>query len=467
MAVIESSTDNELRRLKEELEKAQQKNRDLQAELAFLRSQTKQAPSPQILSAEDSSSPTLSLEEYARYGRQMLVPPIGLPGQISLKASRVLLVGAGGLGCPAAVYLAGAGVGTLGLCDGDEVEVSNLHRQILHSTPKVGMKKVDSVIAYVRELNPHVRYVPHREHLTPESALDIFSQYDLILDCTDHPFVRYLISDTAVLLGKPIVSASALRSEGQLIVLNYPVDKGPCYRCIWPTPPAAETVTSCGEGGIIGPVVGTMGILQALEAIKILAKRNQPGETVAPTSPVMTIFSAVPTLQFRHLKMRSKRTQCVACGTSPTITKETLLSSSEYIQSCGGLPSDPSLHLLSPNERISPSEYKALLDTERSHILIDTRPSIEFGICRLPYENTLNIPMRELDLALKDESTPSWIQEKNSLYFVCKQGNDSQLAVQKVLEARKEKGLSGGTVKDIAGGLRAWSRSVDPDMPVY
>src|SRR5690606_14928959 len=130
----------------------------------------------------------------------------------------------------------------------------------------------------------------------------IFSQYDLILDCTDHPFVRYLISDTAVLLGKPIVSASALRSEGQLIVLNYPVDKGPCYRCIWPTPPAAETVTSCGEGGIIGPVVGTMGILQALEAIKILAKRNQPGETVAPTSPVMTIFSAVPTLQFRHLK---------------------------------------------------------------------------------------------------------------------------------------------------------------------
>ncbi|EHK50419.1 hypothetical protein TRIATDRAFT_297199, partial [Trichoderma atroviride IMI 206040] len=202
----------------------------------------------------------------------MIVPNFGLQGQLHVKHARVLVVGAGGLGCPAAAYLAGAGVGTLGLVDGDAVEVSNLHRQVAHSTGRVGMMKVDSAVAYLKGLNPTIIYNAHATHLTPLNAEEIVSQYDLVLDCTDHPTSRYLISDICVLLSKPLVSASAFQTSGQLIVLNNPPGKGPCYRCVFPKPPPPESVVGCGEGGIIGPVVGTMGVLQALEAIKLIVR---------------------------------------------------------------------------------------------------------------------------------------------------------------------------------------------------
>jgi adenylyltransferase/sulfurtransferase len=212
----------------------------------------------------------------------------------------VLIVGAGGLGCPAAAYIAGAGVGTIGIVDGDVVETSNLHRQILHSTAKVGMKKVDSAISFLTSyclpslfyfyntyrlcrLNPNLRYIAHGEHLTPQNAREIVEKYDLVLDCTDHPTSRYLISDICVLLHKPLISASALRTDGQLIVLNSPplpagdASGGPCYRCVFPKPPPAESVVSCGDGGILGPVVGTMGVLQALEAVKLITAGKLTG----------------------------------------------------------------------------------------------------------------------------------------------------------------------------------------------
>lgn len=460
-----TGNENAIERLRREVAEQRAKLKQMEE---LLQEMENDRPSDSSPAAPHQSRNPLELEEYERYGRQMLVPPIGLPGQLALKKSKVLIVGAGGLGCPAAVYIAGAGVGTLGVIDGDVVEISNLHRQILHSTAKVGQMKVDSVIKDLRDRNPLVEYRVHRQHLDPETALHIFPDYDLIVDCTDHPAVRYLISDAAVLLGKPVVSASALRTEGQLIVLNHPAGKGPCYRCIWPTPPPAETVTSCGEGGILGPVVGTMGVLQALEVIKTLIEMHD--ESFEGRAPVMTIMSTFPSLQFRHLKMRPKRPKCAVCGEEPTITAETLLSSVEYIQYCGGLPHDNTVKLLAPSERITVSDYNKALKERKNHVLIDVRPSVEYGICKLPSEDsdTINIPMRDFEFAIKSGERPSWVPEdERPVYFVCRMGNDSQIAAQKFSVAKESLGWNCGEVKDIAGGLKEWSKTIDRNFPVY
>ncbi|PWY79304.1 sulfurtransferase uba4 [Aspergillus heteromorphus CBS 117.55] len=458
--------------------------RDLQiAEQAAVAQKT-QDPNPTNDRSPARKWPLLE-DEYRRYGRQMIVPQLGIQGQLKLRSARVLIVGAGGLGCPAALYLAGAGVGTLGLVDGDTVESSNLHRQVLHRTKNVGKLKVDSAIEYLQELNPHSKYIAHREHLTPQAAPDIFNDYDLVLDCTDNPATRYLISDTAVLLGKPLVSASALRTEGQLMVLNNPPrpmgDKtgGPCYRCVFPKPPPANTVTSCADGGIIGPVVGTMGVLQALEAIKVITAEEAP-------APSLHIFSAYSSPLFRTIKLRSRRPNCAVCSAEATVTLDTVRSgSTDYVFFCG--TADPE-NLLSAEERITPLEYRAKhpeasveLDT-REPTIIDVREKVQFDICSL--ENSINIPMSTILASARmptgtagsaDGSTalPPWVpsdlassEATDPVYVVCRLGNDSQIAVKKL----KELGLDRDgqrVVADFRGGFRAWKEQVDPEWPEY
>ncbi|OQO11450.1 hypothetical protein B0A48_03177 [Cryoendolithus antarcticus] len=413
----------------------------------------------------------LQNEEYTRYGRQMILPEVGLPGQLRLKDARVLIVGVGGLGCPAAAYLAGAGVGTLGLVDGDTVEISNLHRQIAHSTATVGMSKVDSAIKYLSSLNPLVRYERHPEHLAPSSAIDIFSRYDLVLDCTDRPSSRYLISDAAVLTGKPLVSASALKTEGQLVILNNPPRSprdpagGPCYRCVFPKPPPAESVLSCGEGGILGPVVGVMGVLQALEAIEILVAgpivSDASNGTVEaePARPTLLMFSANSQPQFRSVRLRSRRKDCAACSSAATISRRSLTSGLlDYQTFCGTVaPVD----MLPAESRISAAEFSNLPSDSRG-VLIDTRDETQYGICALP--GSINVPWTgdAKSWAAKASSLEDVARAHGPAHVVCRLGNDSQLAV-KAFQEHTER----FEAKDIRGGLRAWREQADPEWPDY
>ncbi|CAZ85497.1 unnamed protein product [Tuber melanosporum] len=424
----------------------------------------KSHPPPNIVSKGEVK---LSLEEYKRYGRQMILPEIGIEGQMSLKQSRVLIVGAGGLGCPAAAYLAGAGVGTLGIIDHDTVENSNLHRQIIHSTSRVGMMKVVSAVTYLRDLNPHPNYVPHIEPLTTENSLRIMAEYDLVLDCTDHPAIRYLINDVAVIMGVPIVSASALRTDGQLVVLNNPPGVGPCYRCIWPRPPPAESVVGCGEGGILGPVVGLMGVMQAIEAIKIITKN--PVRDIGRTE--MTLFAAYGASPFRSLKMRGRKEGCVSCGSperAEKITRESIEDGRmDYVAFCGGRVGVQVLH---EGERVSVAEYQEVVDSGVDHLLLDVRDETQFGICQLA--GSLNIPYAEFEALKYEDSEAEEIKSKfrdqpkdRPVYVICRLGNDSQIVARQLKEAGV---FPDDRVFDIKGGIVEWARSgVAGEFPEY
>ncbi|KAL4966211.1 HesA/MoeB/ThiF family protein [Aspergillus stella-maris] len=468
-----AAAEAQLAKLKRELQDAEETARKCETQNAAAITTTTAEADTQ----KESAWPLLQ-EEYRRYGRQMIVPQVGLQGQLNLRDAKVLIVGAGGLGCPAALYLAGAGVGTLGLVDGDTVDTSNLHRQVLHRTKNVGKLKVDSAIEYLRELNPHPTYIAHRAHLAPQDAPDIFKDYDLILDCTDNPATRYLVSDTAVLLGKPLVSASALRTEGQLMVLNNPPrpagDKtgGPCYRCVFPKPPPASSITSCADGGILGPVVGIMGVLQALEAIKVLTSRAGENEAAPPS---LLIFSAYSTPQFRSIKLRSRRPNCAVCSAEATVTLESVRSGSiDYVFFCGTVGAED---VLSPEERVTPLHYGK--DVNNQGYIIDVRDKVQFDICKL--DNSINIPFSTILASVSNGATknasepsplPAWLPSEianksdKPIYVVCRQGNDSQTAVRRL----KELGLDRGgerRIVDIRGGFRSWREQVDPTWPDY
>ncbi|ATY59799.1 Molybdenum cofactor [Cordyceps militaris] len=411
----------------------------------------------------------LTEDEYERYSRQMIVPNFGLQGQLRLRNSKVLLVGAGGLGCPAAAYLAGAGVGVLGLVDGDTVEVSNLHRQVAHATSRVGMSKVDSAITYLKQLNPSITYHAHATHLTPQNAASILRAYDLVLDCTDHPAARYLISDACVLLRKPLVSASAFQTAGQLLRLNSPVGRGPCYRCVFPRPPPPESVVGCGEGGVVGPVVGVMGVLQALDAIKLITQGRglDPDPDAAPRRPrpppPCSSSAAWPT------PCSAPRDDCVACSaTEGALTLAQMQSSLDYVQFCG--VAQP-VRLLGPAERIAAAEYARIAANRAAspHLLIDVRDKEHFDLSSIP--GSVNVPIRQFMRpapADAPEAAPDWmpadLPHSAPIYVVCRVGNDSQVAAQKL----KELGLDREGerfVGDIDGGLRAWRKDVDPTLP--
>jgi len=407
--------------------------------------------------------------------------------------AKVLIIGAGGLGCPAAQYLAGAGVGTIGIVDGDSVETSNLHRQVAHATKRVGMLKVDSLITHLIEINPLPVYVPYRFDLTPQNAAQIIKPWDVILDCTDNPATRYLISDVCVLLGKPLVSAASVQKSGQLIVLNCPptpqgvVNKkaAPCYRCCFKKPPPPSAQTSCGEAGIMGPVVGMMGVAQAGEAIKILVSQlhmpPKEGEEVSPeknlVQPTLLIYtydlnSAIGPYSFRALKMGGRKKDCFACGENSTLTLDGIKSGNpNYVQFCGNMTQSTNL---APEDRITATAYneKRRNGELGEHILLDTREKEHFSFGSIP--GAVNVPFSKFLVkasSIKREgNSPAELlpmqpaSDEAPIVVVCRRGQDSQEVVEKL----KELGLDNGgkrKIMDIVGGMKAWRDEVDPDFP--
>ncbi|KAK5658901.1 hypothetical protein OQA88_1715 [Cercophora sp. LCS_1] len=417
---------------------------------------------------------------------------MSLSGQLNLINSRVLIIGAGGLGCPAAQYIAGAGVGTIGIIDGDVVEPSNLHRQVGHATSRLGMKKVDSLITHLRDLNPLPTYVPYTFHLTPQNAADTISQYDLVVDCTDNPATRYLISDICVLHCKPLVSAASVQKSGQLIVLNCPpapqglVDGNypPCYRCCFRKPPPPSSMISCGEAGIMGPVVGMMGVAQAGEAIKVLASQlhiPRPGSTPSETKthqPTLLIYSydldnIVGPYAFRAVKMTGRRKNCFACGENSTLTLEGIKSGTPNYEQFCSMPT--ATHNLPPEDRITAAAYHEAKSKGElpGHILIDTREKEHFSFGSI--EGAVNVPFGRLLMsaaAIKREGGPgekilpegTSASEETPIFVVCRRGLDSQEVVEKL----KELGVDYGgkrRIMDIVGGMKAWRDEVDPSFP--
>ncbi|KAJ7445804.1 hypothetical protein B0H11DRAFT_1746659 [Mycena galericulata] len=381
----------------------------------------------------------------------MILEGFGLPGQLKLQNSSVAVVGAGGLGCPALQYLAAAGIGRIGIIDHDVVEVSNLQRQILHDESKVGIYKAESAARALRQINSRLTIDSMSEALTPDNALDFLSPYDVILDCTDNAPTRYLLSDTAVALHKPLVSGAAQKYEGQLCTYNLGPE-GPCYRCLFPTPPSRELVGTCEETGILGAVTGVIGNMQALEAIKIITGLHDQ-------KPSLLLFSALGSPPFRSIKLRSRKPTCPACGTSDQKVGE--IKEIDYVQFCGGATPDwESRGLVAgdPDTRISAKDFWEVLEAHRDRVtIVDVRPPMEFGICTLP--GSINVPLNELTA-----NPDAYLSSNQDTYVVCRLGNDSQIAASSLREARKGEGI---VVKDVIGGLRAWTRYVDPTFPVY
>lgn len=401
----------------------------------------------------------MTSEETARYSRQLILPEIGVGGQMKMKKSSVLIVGCGGLGCPAAQYLAAAGIGTIGLVDGDVVEKSNLHRQILHREDRIGMEKTKSIIESLKTLNSNVSFTEISERLSRENAMDIVKDFDLVIDATDNAKARYLLSDVCVLSRKALISGAALRFEGQLTVYNYD-ETTPCFRCLFPKPPPPETVTNCSDGGVLGVIPGIIGSMEALEAIKIVAG-------IRPSfAGQMLLFDGMSGT-FRTIRIRSRRKDCVSCGENGSI-KEDLIDYETFLSTPTCATPGEVLKILLPFERVSCREYKEqVLDSKIHHVLIDVRPRVEADIVKLPH--AVNIPLAELS---KDEGFKQFHQlletnESKTVFVMCRKGNASQKAVRLIkdrLSSLTEQELE---VKDIIGGISVWSEEIDPSLPTY
>ncbi|XP_060628087.2 adenylyltransferase and sulfurtransferase MOCS3 [Anolis sagrei] len=413
--------------------------------------------------AKETEAPRLSRVDIQRYSRQLVLPELRMRGQLGLSACSVLVVGCGGLGCPLAQYLAAAGVGRLGLVDHDVVELSNLHRQVLHRESRLGLSKAESAASALKELNSSVECEAYTLALSSANAARLVEAYDIVADCSDNVATRYLVNDACVLAGKPLVSASALKMEGQLVVYNH--EGGPCYRCLFPKPPPPETITNCADGGVLGVVPGILGSLQALEVIKIASGMG------TSFNRSMLLFDALEG-RFRHIKLRPRNPDCAVCSERPSVT-----TLQDYEAFCGSSATDKcrTLHLLNGDERISVEEYKDILDSQALHVLVDVRPSVEVEICHLSH--SFNVPLSKLEG--KDEDclktlcqTISEAKQRTNnglsfpVYVVCKLGNDSQKAVR-LLQGLSCDGLGTISVKDIKGGLMAWANKIDPEFPQY
>mmetsp|Transcript_21339 Transcript_21339/g.46623 ORF Transcript_21339/g.46623 Transcript_21339/m.46623 type:complete len:498 (+) Transcript_21339:37-1530(+) len=422
----------------------------------------------------------LTKGQVQRYSRHLLLPSFGLQAQSRLCNSSVLLVGCGGLGSPAALYLAAAGLGRLGLVDHDVVESSNLHRQVIHTEDRVGVHKAESARAACLALNSSIQVQVHAEGLNARNALPIISQYDVVLDCSDNPPTRYLVSDACVVSGRPLVSAAAVGTDGQLTVYHYGED-GPCYRCLFPESPAPENCSRCADAGVLGVVPGIMGSLQALEAIKIISQR---GDVM---SKKLLIFDALAG-RFSTVKLRGRRASCVSCGDAPELTHSSLPTFNYELftgQEARDGPPVP-LQLLSDAERMSPLAAQAALDDARASgrpfVLLDVRPELQYKLMHLP--EAWNIPVELLEQRMEEVRARCGAvnQEQGSgqqdgqgsevsapastgraqvpVFVYCRRGNASQLAVQQLRQA----GITQAV--DVVGGMTAWAHAVDPTMPV-
>jgi adenylyltransferase/sulfurtransferase len=385
---------------------------------------------------EPSRSPELSASELRRYARQLTLPDVGLDGQRRLKAAKVLVIGVGGLGSPAALYLAAAGVGTLGLVDADAVELSNLHRQVLHGTAAVGTPKLVSAAQRLRDANPEVRLVLHETRLTSDNALDLIDGYDVVVDGSDNFPTRYLVNDACALLGKPDVYGAVHRFEGQAAV--FWAARGPCYRCLYREPPPPDLVPSCAEAGVLGVLPGIVGTLQAAEVIKLILGVGEPliGRLLA--------FDVLR-VRFSDLSV-PKDPGCPLCGDSPSITELV-----DYDAFCGSgserMPSGEA-----PLE-IGAQELAEARQGGKAVFLLDVRERFEFEICRIP--GSVLIPLGQLPSRLRE------VPADADVVTVCHTGQRSLAATRFLRDA----GVS--RARSLRGGVEAWALSVDPAMPRY
>ncbi len=389
-----------------------------------------------------SAAPDLSRDEIQRYSRHLVMPEVGMDGQRRLKAARVLCVGVGGLGSPAAMYLAAAGVGTLGLVDFDAVEFSNLHRQILHGTPDVGRSKLESARARLAALNPDVRIETHEAMLTSKNALEIVPAYDVVVDGTDNFATRYLVNDACVLARRPNVYGSIFRFEGQASV--FATKDGPCYRCLHPEPPPAGLIPNCAEGGVLGVLPGVIGTIQATEAIKLVLGVGEP------LVGRFLVYDALR-MRFRELKLR-RDPECPVCGERPTI--RTLVDDEQFCGATAAGAAEPArADLAAMSSDMTAIELKARLDRGDTVFILDVREPPEPAICRIA--GATLIPLGELPHRLAE------LPADRDIVVMCRSGARSARATAFL----RDRGLS--RAYNLAGGILDWIDKVDQSQPKY
>lgn len=375
-------------------------------------------------------------EEIKRYGRQLIMPEVGVEGQRRIKEAKVLVVGVGGLGSPVSLYLAAAGVGSLGLLDFDKVDESNLQRQVIFSTPDVGKKKVEAAKDRIQKLNPYVEVKTHDTQINSENALNIIRDYEIVVDATDNFPTRYLLNDACVLLGKPLIYGSIFRFDGQVSVF-YP-RRGPCYRCLYPEPPPPGLIPSCAEGGVLGVLPGIVGALQAAEVLKLAIGIGEP------LIGRLLLVDAL-TMSFRELRINRDKA-CPVCGDNPTI-RELI----DYEQFCGVRTTGEALD--TDRNAVTPLELKSLLQRGEDIQLIDVREQVEWEICRIPGARL--IPLSQLVSRLHE------IDQTKKVVVYCHSGQRSALAVKLL----RDLGLT--NIYNLLGGIDAYAEQVDPTIPRY
>ncbi|OGX37383.1 MAG: molybdenum cofactor biosynthesis protein MoeB [Omnitrophica WOR_2 bacterium RIFCSPHIGHO2_02_FULL_68_15] len=378
----------------------------------------------------------LTHEEIKRYSRHLIMPEVGIQGQMRIKQASVLCVGTGGLGSPLALYLAAAGVGRIGLVDFDVVDFTNLQRQVLYTTDDVGKPKLQQAKARLQAINPHIAIETHDARLSSENAMAILKDYDVVADGTDNFPTRYLVNDACVLLGKPNVYGSIFRFEGQASVFD--ATRGPCYRCLYPEPPPPGLIPSCAEGGVLGILPGIIGVIQATETVKLILGAGEP------LIGRLLLFNAL-TMKFRELKLRKSPT-CPICGPTPTIT-----SLIDYNEFCGIRPQAEAPAGASEWE-ITPEELKQKL-TNGGVKLVDVREPHEYEICHLP--NAKLVPLSEI------LSRVAELDSSDELVLYCHHGMRSRDALEFL------KGAGFRKLKSLRGGIDAWAAAVDPSLPRY
>src|SRR5690348_15883182 len=378
---------------------------------------------------------TLNNDEILRYSRHLIMPEVGMEGQLKIKAAKVLCIGAGGLGSPLALYLGAAGVGTMGVVDFDVVDYTNLQRQIIHSTADVGRKKLDSAAEKLKAINPFLNIRTFETRLSSENALELFRDFDIIADGTDNFPTRYLVNDACVLTGKPNVYGSIFRFEGQASV--FATKDGPCYRCLYSEPPPPGLVPSCAEGGVLGILPGLVGIIQATETIKLILGKGDP------LIGRLLLVDALG-MKFRELKLR-KNPECVVCGTHPTVTK--LI---DYEEFCGLRGQEKPVNTGVPE--ISVEELKQRLDAKEDFVILDVREPHEYQICNL---NGVLIPLNDLPRRVHE------LDPSKEMVVHCRSGARSARAVGFLQQAGFAK------AKNLAGGILAWADRIDPKVPKY
>ena len=381
----------------------------------------------------------LDLDEIRRYSRHLIMPEVAMEGQTRLKASRVLCIGAGGLGSPVLMYLAAAGVGTLGIVEFDVVDETNLQRQIIHGESDVGRSKAQSAKETIAEINPNVNVVLHETRLDSSNALDIIKDYDLVVDGTDNFPTRYLVNDACVLLHKPYVWGSIFRFEGQASV--FWADKGPCYRCLYPEPPPPGMVPSCAEGGVLGVLCATIGSIQATEAVKLLTGVGNP------LIGRLKVYDALE-MDLKSIKVR-KDPSCPICGENPTVTE--LI---DYVEFCGLTRGDEDEAIQNEVPFVSSEELARIMKGEAKPVLVDVREPFEVDISDLPWDSTL-IPMNEVAARMHQLSTA------DDIVLYCRTGARSAQATKFLQSIGYEK------VRNLRGGVNAYAQEVDPSVPVY